>query len=292
VSREPELELVEGGVLGGRDGAFARVVEGGPRYSVSLAVGFGILLCFSRERPVLGIAEMSDLMGLRGRSTTHRYASTLLALGYLEQDHARRYRLAARAADLALALLESMPLRAVAREPVRELRDAVGYTVGLAIRDGSQMLYTERFHGRRRGQWAVDEGLGVGTRQPLSCTAAGKALLAHLPEEEGESLLKQLPLPRRGPGSITSKKALREQLQRVREEGLALADEELAAGLRAIAAPVRDEEGVVLAAVEIAVPGATFSTARMVDELGPPLREFAQGLVLPCGALVPKPARR
>jgi IclR family pca regulon transcriptional regulator len=238
------------------------------RFSSSLQAGLAILNCFSARQPVLGIAKLADELNM-SRSTTHRYASTLVALGYLEQDHARRYRLAPRVADMGMSVLDSMALRGKAREPLRELREQTGRTASLAVLDGTQIRYVDRLRGWRRGQHAVDLDLGAGAHVPAQCTAMGKVLLAYLPDREREQSIGDLELTRQGPKSITSKKALRAELQRVREEGVALGDEELAPGVRTIAAPVHDPHGEVIAAVGVPVPVDAYSPEELRKALGP-----------------------
>jgi IclR family transcriptional regulator, pca regulon regulatory protein len=245
------------------------------RYSSSLQAGLAILNCFSAERPVLGIAKLADELNM-SRSTTHRYASTLVALGYLEQDQARRYRLAPRVADVGMAVLDSMALRGKAREPMRVLREQTGRTVSLAVLDGEDVRYVERLRGWRRGQHAVDLDLGVGARLPVHCTAMGKVLLAYLPDPEREQLIAGLQLTRRGPNSITSKRALRAELEQVRAAGLAIGDEELAPGVRTIAAPVRNGAGEVIAAIGVPVPVEAFSVAQLRESLGAAVTATAQ----------------
>ena len=238
------------------------------RFSSSLQAGLAILNCFSAQKPVLGIAKLADELNM-SRSTTHRYASTLVALGYLEQDHARRYRLAPRVADMGMSVLDSMALRGNAREPLRELREQTGRTASLAVLDGTQIRYVDRRRGWRRGQHAVDLDLGAGAHLPAQCTAMGKVLLANLPDRERERLISELELTKRGPKSISSKKALRAELQQVREEGIALGDEELAAGVRTIAAPVYGPDGDVIAAVGIPVPAEDYTLDDLRKDLGP-----------------------
>jgi IclR family transcriptional regulator, pca regulon regulatory protein len=245
------------------------------RYSSSLQAGLAILNCFSAQQPVLGIAKLADELHM-SRSTTHRYASTLVALGYLEQDHARRYRLAPRVADMGMSVLDSMALRGKAREPLRELREQTGRTASLAVLDGTEIRYVDRRRGWRRGQHAVDLDLGAGARLPAHCTAMGKVLLAHLPDRERERLIGELELTRRGPNSITSKRALRAELQRVREESLAFGDEELGPGVRTIAAPVYSPDGEVIAAVGIPVPADAYTIEELRDALGPAVTAAAK----------------
>jgi IclR family pca regulon transcriptional regulator len=245
------------------------------RFSSSLQAGLAILNCFSAQKPVLGIAKLADELNM-SRSTTHRYASTLVALGYLEQDQARRYRLAPRVADMGMSVLDSMALRGKAREPLRELREQTGRTASVSVLDGTEIRYVDRRRGWRRGQHAVDLDLGAGARLPAQCTAMGKVLLAYLPDRERERLIGELELKRRGPKSITTKRALREELQRVREQGIALGDEELGPGVRTIAAPVYDTKGEVIAAVGIPVPADAYTIEELRDSLGPAVTAAAK----------------
>jgi IclR family transcriptional regulator, pca regulon regulatory protein len=91
------------------------------KFSSSLVAGLSILRCFTPGHAVRGIAEMADELNL-ARSTTYRYATTLVTLGYLEQGPSRQYRLSSRVADLGLSRLDSMVIRSAGREPLRELK--------------------------------------------------------------------------------------------------------------------------------------------------------------------------
>ncbi len=245
------------------------------RFSSSLVAGLAILDCFSAERPQMGIAALADRLNMT-RSTTHRYAATLVALGYLEQDHARQYRLAPRVSDLGLALLDSMILRRLARDSLRGLRGQTGHTVSMAILDGGQIRYIEHLRGWRRGQHGADLDLGLAARQPLHCTAMGKVLLAYLPARRQEETIGELTLSAQGPKAITSKKKLRLELERVRQAGIAVSDEEQAPGLRSIAAPVLNEQGLALAAVAVAAPSEAVSRRQLVSAIGPLVEASAE----------------
>ncbi len=234
-----------------------------------------MLRCFTAEDPVRGIADMADELDL-GRSTTHRYATTLVALGYLEQAPSRKYRLSLRVSDVGLSLLDSMPVRRVAREHLRALRARTGYTVNLAVLGGSEVVYIDCWHGSRQGQYAIDEGIGPGVRRPVYCTAAGKALLARLPAAEQNELVTKLKLRRRGPNTITSKTALRTELERiVVGRGVAVEDEELLAGRLALGVVVSAGDGLPVAAVELAAPVAAHSFRELVADLSPSVVDTA-----------------
>src|SRR6202020_2749568 len=172
--------------------------------------------------------------------TTHRYMTTLLVLGYLEQDASRKYRLGLRVTDLGMSALNSNELRKHSRPYLEELRRQTSYTASVAVLDGPEILYVDRARSFRRGQDNGDPVLAVGSRLPVYCTSMGKLLLAHLPEHEQQTILDDLMLAKCAPNTITSEKALRDELEGVRKAGFAVNDEELAAGLYSIAAPVRN----------------------------------------------------
>jgi IclR family pca regulon transcriptional regulator len=236
------------------------------RFSSSLKAGLAILSCFTAERPVLGIATLAADLQM-SRSTTHRYASTLVALGYLEQDQSRRYRLAPRAADFGMAVLGSMPLRARARGPLRELRESTGLTVSLTVLDRDEIRYVEHLRGWRRGQYPADLDVGLGACAPAHGTAMGRVLLAGLPESERTALIQDLARGRR---------ALRADLEQVGADGFAIAEEELAPGMITIAVPVVGVEGETIAAIGISAPTGAFSREEMHDALGQPLESAAR----------------
>jgi IclR family transcriptional regulator, pca regulon regulatory protein len=241
-----------------------------PRYSQSLERGLAILGCFTPQRPVLGIADIADELGM-SRSTTHRYVITLVALGYLEQGASRKYRLGLRVTDLGMSALSSTGLREHSHVYLEELRQQTSYTVNLAILDGVEILYVDRARSFRRGQSKIDLNLRPGSRLPAYCTAMGKVLLAYLPDEDQRELIARMQLTKHGPNTIMSKKGLRAELEQVREESFAVNDEELAPELHSIAAPVRAASGDVIAAVNMAAHTSMIPLEELVGALGPHL---------------------
>jgi IclR family pca regulon transcriptional regulator len=246
-----------------------------PGFSQSLERGLGILAAFTPTQPLFGVSELARAVGL-SRSTTHRYMATLSRLGYLQQDPAtRRYRLGPRVLDLGFSAINSMELRAISAPHLQQLSDETGYTVNMAILEGSDILYVERCRSARAGQREIDLNLHVGSRLPAYCTSMGKVLLAFLPADEREALLDLIPLGRRGPNTLTDRRALDAELERVRETGLAINNEELAYGLRSIAAPVRSGTGDIAAAINLAVHSSMVSMEDLVARLSGCLKQTA-----------------
>ncbi len=240
------------------------------RYSQSLERGLAILECFTPDRPVLGIAELADELGM-SRSTTHRYAITLVALGYLEQGVRRKYRLGLRVIDLGMSALHSTDLREHARPHLEELRGRSSHTVAIAVLDEAEIVYIDILPAQRRGQSAIEPGLAPGARLPAHCLATGKLLMANLPVSERRRLVAELKLSRRGPNTIAGKGALRTEFEQILEEGLAISDQELAPDLYEIAAPVRNEQRETIAAVSMAAHSSAISLGQLVEHLSPHL---------------------
>jgi IclR family pca regulon transcriptional regulator len=246
-----------------------------PGFSQSLERGLAILSAFRTRQPLQGISELAREVGLT-RSTAHRYVSTLATLGYLEQDPlSRKYRLGPRVLDLGFSAINSMELREIAAPHLQQLSDETGYTVNMAILDGTDVVYVERCRSAQHGQRGIDLNLHVGSRLPAYCTSMGKVLLADLPDEERDALLDRIELTQRGPNTLTTRAALVAELRRVREAGLAVNNEELAFGLRSIAAPVRGQAGSVVAAINLAVHRSWVSMEDLVKSLSPTLKRTA-----------------
>jgi IclR family pca regulon transcriptional regulator len=241
-----------------------------PRYSQSLERGLAILGCFTPKRPVLGIADIAEELGM-SRSTTHRYVITLVALGYLEQGASRKYRLGLRVTDLGMSALNSTGLREHAHPYLEELRQRTSYTTSIGVLDSTDVLLVDRVRSFRRGKNSVELNLHAGSRVPAYCTSMGKLLLANLPESEQRERVAQMTLTKHARNTITSKRALRDELDEIQEAGFAIGDQELAANVCAIAAPVRNDARETIAAVALAAPSSIISLEELVEALGPHL---------------------
>jgi len=156
--------------------------EGSTGTSQSLERGLAILSSFHSDRPLIGVSELSRGLEL-SRSTAHRYVATLAKLGYLQQDpESKRYRLGPKVLDLGFSALNSMDLLEISAPHLRRLSDETQRTVNLAILDGTDVVYIERYRTPQQGQREIDLNLHVGARLPAYCTAMGKAILAFIPE--------------------------------------------------------------------------------------------------------------
>jgi IclR family pca regulon transcriptional regulator len=203
--------------------------------------------------------------------TTHRYMLTLAHLGYLERGAKRKYRLALCVTDLGMSALSSTSLYEHAQPHMEGLCGQTGFAISIAVLDGQEILLVDRLRGSRRGQQHIDLGLAPGGRLPLHCTAMGKLLLAHLPVNVQRDLINELALSKDTPNTITSKRALRTELERIREEGLATSDEEMAPGLVSIAVSIRRDSEEVCAALSMTAHTSMISLEDLVAHLAPHL---------------------
>ncbi len=134
-----------------------------------------------------------------------------------------------------------------------------------------EVVYVDRF--RRHQIYGVV--LGIGSRIPAHCASMGKVMLAHLPRQELRQRLLQQPLSPCTSHTSTDALSLEEELSHVRQVGYALNDEELAIGLRAVAAPIWDQDDQVVAACNITGSVRTISRERLRQELAPAVRSTA-----------------
>lgn len=253
------------------------VVPREPRYSSSIQHGLSMMQCFSADERLRGIADLAEMLALN-RSTTHRYAVTLVALGFLEQTPSRKYFLASKSAAAGMAVLGEIAQRSGCEPVLEQLREQSGHTAGLAVLDGTRATYVRRLAAHAKGQYEADMDLRSGAHVPLHCTALGKVLLASLPEERLEDVVARIDLARLGPNSIRAKRTFMRELAQVRLDGLAVSDEELAAGVRSIAVAVEDPRGGRRLAVDVNVPAAARTVRQLRSHIGPLVRAAADSI--------------
>ena len=215
----------------------------------SVANSIRLLSSFSGQENELGITVLASRLKL-AKSTVHRLAATLTAARFLEQNgETGKYRLGLALFELGSLVRARMDVADAARQKLRELLETTGETVQLGIIDHQSVLYIYEMESRR----AIRMAAAVGARAPLHCTAVGKVLLASQPEEYVKQVL-ELGLKSYTPKTITKNEELLEALAEVQQHDYATDDEESETGLRAIASPVRNHTGQVIAAVGLAAP--------------------------------------
>ena len=215
----------------------------------SVANSIRLLTSFSGEENELGITTLATRLRL-AKSTVHRLAATLTSAGFLEQNtETGKYRLGVALFELGALVRRRMDVANEARPKLRELLEKTGETVQLGIVDHESVLYVYEMESRH----AIRMAAAVGGRAPLHCTAVGKVLLAFQPPEFVKQVLGN-GLKAYTPKTIIRRDEMLAMLEEVASREYAIDDEESEPGLRAIAAPVRNHTGQVIAALGVAAP--------------------------------------
>lgn len=240
----------------------------GPDFVEALARGLDVLTCFDAHRRELTLAEIAAATDL-ARPTARRLLLTLEELGYVRTTGGR-FTLTPRVLRLGAAYAASLGLWEMARPHLEALVARTGESSSMTQLDGSDIVYVARVAVPKIIALRVD----IGTRFPAPPTSQGKVLLAALDDETRAAVLAE---PTRSglPEPTYDAAALAEELRTVRARGWALADEELARGIRSIAVPVRDGDGVVRAAMNVTVHAAETPVEQLTGEYLPWLMQAA-----------------
>lgn len=217
-----------------------------------------LLKSFNDATPEWGLSDLARSAGLN-KTTTYRLLAALEAEGMLMRNvQTDGYRLGPAAIALGGQALRTNDLRAAGHGELIALAQATQETATLEILDGGQVLILDEVMGAH----VLGNVQSLGTRWPAHATSTGKILLAYLPEGEREVLLAS-GLLRCTHHTLTSPAALRRAFIRARRQGYAVAREELEAGFVALAAPVRNFSGQVVAAVSVGGPRLRLTAARL-----------------------------
>ena len=232
----------------------------GPDFVEALARGLDVLACFDDRHPRMSLTEIADATGL-ARPTARRLLLTLAELGFVRLDEGR-FTLTPRVLSLGMAYIGSLGLWEVAQPHLEALVAQTGESSSMAQLDGADIVYVARVSVPK----IITLRVVIGTRFPAWPTSQGKVLLAAL---DPDVLTATLAEPSRSglpPAPVPGRKAIDDELRTIRARGWALADEELAPGIRSVAVPVRDGCGEVRAAMNVTVHAAETSLATLVDE--------------------------
>ena len=257
------------------NGPGGMVLDGNAVRSVDRAAA--LLLALGESQGEAGVTELARRLGLH-KSTASRLLATLQKRGLVEQDdETGKYRLGLVVIRLAERAERTLDLRGIALPELERLARLTHETTGLGILEGDTMLAVAQVDGPN----LIAVGDWTGRATPLHCVASGKVLLSSLAERE------VLRIVRRGLVSYTERtivelEPLLEELARIRRRGYATAIGEYELGLNAVAAPVHDARGNVIAAVDIWGPAFRL-TPRRIPELATQAREAAAAITVRLG---------
>lgn len=237
----------------------------------SLEKGIRVLELLSNQNEAT-VSSVAAQLGFN-RAASHRFLATLRDLGYVEKNENNRYHLTFKIMEMGMKVANRFEIRTEARCYMQELSRAFNETVNLGYWKGQKILHLDKIDSPEILR--IDTPLG--SWAPAYCTALGKAILAYLPQDELEVYLKSAKLMPRGPNTITSKKNFRQELIKVLQQGYAVDDEELSAGLRCVAAPVFDHSGHVRYALSVSAPISRMSQAT-IEKVQQKLRDVCRRL--------------
>ena len=235
----------------------------GPDFVEALARGLDILASFGADHRSMSLSEVASAAGL-ARPTARRLLLTLEELGYVRSADGT-FQLTPKVMNLGMAYVSALGLWDIARPHLESLVARTGESSSMAQLDGSDIVYVARVSVPKLIALRVE----IGTHFPAAQTSQGKVLLAALPADQVAAVLSQPSRSGLPPYIGRSPDQLRDELSEVRARGWALADEELAPGVRSVAVPVRDGTGVVRAAMNVTVHAAETTTQRLLHDYLP-----------------------
>lgn len=232
--------------------------KGDPNFMASLARGLSVLQAFTPQRRVLSVSQISQRTGIP-RAAVRRCLYTLSKLGFVYAEDGKNFELRPRVLTLGHNWLGATPLASASQSVLRQLSQELNESCSMAVLDGDDILYI----GRASASRIMTIDLHIGSRLPAGPTSMGRVLLSGLSDEQLEEYLARLTPFRYTRYTLMTISAIREELERVREQGYAINDQELEIGLRSLAVPIISSEGQITAALNVGVHAAQIS----IDDL-------------------------
>jgi IclR family transcriptional regulator, pca regulon regulatory protein len=251
----------------------------------SLDRGLAVIRCFSSEHPSLTLSEVAERTGLT-RAAARRFLLTLQELGYVGST-GRQFSLRPRVLALGYAYLSSFSVAQIAQPHLEDLAEELHESCSVSVLDGDDIVYVARASANR----IMTIALTVGTRLPPYPTSMGRVLLAGLPESELEAHLHRARLRKLTERTVTDPGQLRAILTEVRAQGWAAVDQELEAGVRSIAVPIRDSSGRVVAAINASAHAARVAMRTLEKQFLPRLLDAAAQIDAELATRVPVSGR-
>lgn len=244
--------------------------EGGlnPRdYVSSLARGLEVLRAFNRTGRKMTLTEVAAETG-NTRAGARRILLTLVHDGYAVAD-GKLFDLTPQVLELGYSVLSSKGVWDVARPFIDHFAEEIRESVSAAVLDRFDVVYVSGAQYHR----VITVGIAVGSRFPAHCTATGRVLLAAQPEGLWPGILQNIPLTPFTEHTVTDRAAFRRVLERTRDQGWSLVDQELEKGLMSIAVPLRDPAGRLVGGINVGVPTVRMTPEEMVSDILPRLQE-------------------
>ena len=247
--------------------------DSSPDFIEALARGLDVLRAFEPRQPVMSLAAVAAAAGLP-RPTARRVLLTLERLGYVRIAERGGFELTPRVLDLGTGYVLSRGLWEVARPHMERLVARTHESSSIAQLDGSDIVYVARVAVPKIVALVVT----IGTRFPAMQTSLGKVLLAAMPPDQAERVLAEPSRSGITPRLLPTAEERAATLRQVRARGWALTDEELAAGIRSAAAPLRDGDGQVIASLNVNTHAAETPVEVLTGQYLPLLLQTASAI--------------
>jgi len=231
-----------------------------------------------RRRESAGVTELATHFDI-AKSTAHDYLATLERRGYVVKED-DEYRLGIRFLQLGGHVRDTCELYrrlyATAKPEIDKLADETGENVQMIIEEDGlgYILY------QSRGNRSVMTDSHIGTEVYLHCTAVGKSILAHLPEERVDKIVAEHGLPQKTENTVADREELKAEFAKIHETGFAFDHEEQMSGMRCVARPIRTEDGEILGAMSVSGPTRRFNGERFESELPELVRQVTRMIEL------------
>lgn len=219
------------------------------------------------ERGTVGVSEVADELAL-SKGTVHTHLATLAEHGYVVNDDGR-YRLSLRYLGLGEAAKQHIRSYDQVTEELDDLAATHGERAQFAVEEGGKAVYVYR----ATGSEAVNPSAAIGRYEHLHCISLGKAILSALPEARVDDIVAEHGLPERTEQTVTTRAALANELDRVRERGYAIDDQERVHGIRCVALPLVTGEDDPVGAVSVSGPASRMTDDRIESVILPDLRQ-------------------
>ena len=223
------------------------------------------------ERP-MKVQEIAEKMGIH-KSSASRILGTMCREGFVKVGKDKKYQLGFAVFELAHLVAESLDIREVARPYLKNLNLLTNETVHLCVLENGEVVYIDKIDSQR----LVRMFSRVGKRAQPYCTGVGKAILAFLPEQELDQVLEKIKFNGYTANTITDKEHLKEELFKVRQEGIAWDREEHEKDIYCIAAPILDIKGNPVASISISIT-SRYTTVEILESYIEPLKEATRSI--------------
>lgn len=245
-----------------------------PDFVKSLAKGLRVIQAFGKAAGPLTLSEVAVKTDMT-RAAARRFLLTLTELGYTRMD-GRNFSLTPKILSLSGNYLSSEALPDVARPFLKELTEQVHESSSLSVLEGNEIVYVARILTQR----IMSVNIQIGTRFPAWCTSMGRAQMAFLPQETQQQIIDASELRQFTAHTIATRDGLLAELEKIREQGYALVDQQLEEGIISIAVPVFSRSKQVIAAANVAGHSSHTDAGRMINEVLPALKESVECIQL------------